>query len=601
MKDLTTLLKESISLLNKKEFSKARKTLKEAAKASPNNPDIWQLLGAAEKNIGDYTSAKESYQRSLALNGRQPQTLNNFGNLLFSRQEYSEAIEVYRRALDLSPNHPDALFNLANTYLKFGQPKTAITHFKKALNFYPDSSKIKLGLAEAFTDAEEIDLAHAIINAELEASSNNLSTLFKAGTLFRASQHWHMAIQCLEKALDLSPENATIMHHLASVYASNGDFEKAKDYFFKCTEIEPKNSEHHYWLNSLLWIDNDPNFLCSYKKAFEKTPSEKFLLDYASFLQSTGDRKAALEKIEKFSKYEQLSVEATIKFSDILRQENRANDALALINDTLNVAPKNHAIIEEKARTLIEIGDIKSASDLMARVIKDKRPTQSQSCLQATTLKLSNQDEYAKLTDYGRFVKTYSVPAPENYSSLASFLKDVKHALLKLHLAQKAPVEQSLRNGTQSFDCLFRYSDPIIQLLRSQIALCVSEHINRLPHIPNHPLCGQKQSSFKFTDSWSVQLKSGGHHKSHFHPRGWISSVLYIDVPAEIDQEGQGWLEFGVPDLNLASEVDGDYYIKPEPGLLVLFPSYLWHGTRKFTSTSNRLTVAFDVVPESTV
>ena len=40
-----------------------------------------------------------------------------------------------------------------------------------------------------------------------------------------------------------------------------------------------------------------------------------------------------------------------------------------------------------------------------------------------------------------------------------------------------------------------------------------------------------------------------------------------------------------------------DHLVAPEPGLLVLFPSYMWHGTVPFTSQETRLTCAFDIVP----
>ena len=36
--------------------------------------------------------------------------------------------------------------------------------------------------------------------------------------------------------------------------------------------------------------------------------------------------------------------------------------------------------------------------------------------------------------------------------------------------------------------------------------------------------------------------------------------------------------------------------IEPKPGHLVLFPSWMWHGTVPFTQ-GERLTVAFDVRP----
>jgi hypothetical protein len=37
--------------------------------------------------------------------------------------------------------------------------------------------------------------------------------------------------------------------------------------------------------------------------------------------------------------------------------------------------------------------------------------------------------------------------------------------------------------------------------------------------------------------------------------------------------------------------------VQPVPGRLVLFPSYMWHGTIPFHATTARTTIAFDAVP----
>ena len=41
-----------------------------------------------------------------------------------------------------------------------------------------------------------------------------------------------------------------------------------------------------------------------------------------------------------------------------------------------------------------------------------------------------------------------------------------------------------------------------------------------------------------------------------------------------------------------------EYSVRPSVGLLVLFPSYFWHGTVPFRSQQPRLSVAFDAVPD---
>jgi hypothetical protein len=43
--------------------------------------------------------------------------------------------------------------------------------------------------------------------------------------------------------------------------------------------------------------------------------------------------------------------------------------------------------------------------------------------------------------------------------------------------------------------------------------------------------------------------------------------------------------------------LEAEFSVTPEVGLLVLFPSYFWHGTLPFKSEEPRLTVAFDAVP----
>jgi hypothetical protein len=85
---------------------------------------------------------------------------------------------------------------------------------------------------------------------------------------------------------------------------------------------------------------------------------------------------------------------------------------------------------------------------------------------------------------------------------------------------------------------------------------------------------------------------------NHVHPRGWISSAFYVELPAtpEGSRGKEGWLKFGEPD-GTWSGLSADYWVEPAEGMLVLFPSYLWHGTVPFDGGGRRLTAAFDVIP----
>jgi hypothetical protein len=78
---------------------------------------------------------------------------------------------------------------------------------------------------------------------------------------------------------------------------------------------------------------------------------------------------------------------------------------------------------------------------------------------------------------------------------------------------------------------------------------------------------------------------------------GWLSSAFYVALPAAIERGREGWIEFGRPGVPTEPALDAEHAIKPEPGLLVLFPSYMWHGTVPFSGEDPRLTIAFDLTP----
>ncbi len=114
-----------------------------------------------------------------------------------------------------------------------------------------------------------------------------------------------------------------------------------------------------------------------------------------------------------------------------------------------------------------------------------------------------------------------------------------------------------------------------------------------------HPFLSRKSERFRFAGSWSCRLGQQGFHTNHIHPEGWISSSYYVSLPEAVAEGGThaGWIKFGETNLELGELERIEKIVQPEEGLLVLFPSYMFHGTDPFASNEVRTTVAFDVVP----
>jgi len=102
--------------------------------------------------------------------------------------------------------------------------------------------------------------------------------------------------------------------------------------------------------------------------------------------------------------------------------------------------------------------------------------------------------------------------------------------------------------------------------------------------------------------SWSVKLRSFGHHVNHFHQDGWMSSAFYVSLPASVNQgteEDAGCIQFGQPAVELGLDLSPRRIVRPKAGYLALFPSYMWHGTLPFSDAEPRTTIAFDMQPRA--
>ncbi|MBE7203163.1 MAG: 2OG-Fe(II) oxygenase family protein, partial [Parafilimonas terrae] len=113
----------------------------------------------------------------------------------------------------------------------------------------------------------------------------------------------------------------------------------------------------------------------------------------------------------------------------------------------------------------------------------------------------------------------------------------------------------------------------------------------------NDPVRRRATGSYRIAGAWSVRLMPGGFHTDHVHPAGWLSSAFYVALPGAVATPPQGWLAFGRPGVPTMPALAPFRRVRPEPGMLALFPSYLWHGTEPFAGDAPRLTVAFDLVP----
>ncbi len=206
---------------------------------------------------------------------------------------------------------------------------------------------------------------------------------------------------------------------------------------------------------------------------------------------------------------------------------------------------------------------------------------------------------YEELCDYKAMVHAYDIATPDGWSSLEAFLSDLGSALKDIHKYEQHPTNQSLRNGSQTMHRLTGADAAPIRAFFKAVDGPIREHMALMGE-GSDPLRRRNTFDYEIQGAWSVRLRPGGFHRDHFHPEGWLSSAFYVETPdaALETADKQGWIRFGQPPFVTNPPLPPDHVVKPKPGRLVMFPSYMWHGTMPFMTDEARMTIAFDAVPK---
>ncbi|MFM1961149.1 MAG: hypothetical protein RL588_2666 [Pseudomonadota bacterium] len=282
---------------------------------------------------------------------------------------------------------------------------------------------------------------------------------------------------------------------------------------------------------------------------------------------------------------------AAILSGDLARAEARLAAATAL-------SPAGGSVLNQTAILHLSAGRPDTALAAARRGLEASPHDQSLLGWAATAARACGDPLASVLNDYAGLVRPQTLEAPRGWPDLASFLADLASALKGLHVYERQPINQSVRGGLQTLQNLSGSQDPVIAALFEALDAPIRRYMADLGP-GQDPHRSRVTGDYRIQGAWSVRLKPGGFHADHFHPQGWISSAFYVETPDQaLDRETrEGWIRFGQPPTPTTPPLEAEHYVRPEPGRLVLFPSYMWHGTVPFTTDESRMTVAFDLVP----
>ncbi|HUK01217.1 MAG TPA: putative 2OG-Fe(II) oxygenase [Steroidobacteraceae bacterium] len=441
--------------------------------------------------------------------------------------------------------------------------------------------------------------SEAAYRAAIAQAPNNVIAHHNLGALLSQLERAEEALSELERASALGLTARELQINRGRALMQLYRTAEAEAAYAQAMALDPRDPMAQSTLAQIRHMRGDRDFARDMAHAARANPEHFPLqLAYGDLLRRAGDLAAAEGHLRALASRSAGAPEIRGALAGVLHEAGRLKEAEIEALEAAQARPHDAGLIEALVGIELALGRAREAVPFI-RAQRERQPDEQRwIAYEATAARLLGEPAYSQLYDYERFVRVYDLEPPPGFSSMEQFNAALTQTLRKRHIFATHPLDQSLRNGSQTARSLVTEREPLIQALLAAFTGPLDRYCAELGTQEGHPLSRRNRGRIALQGCWSVELRRNGYHVNHVHPQGWISSAYYVSVPAEAEDPVQksGWIKFGEPGMPVPG-ASAAHYVQPRAGRLVLFPSYMWHGTNAIQGDEPRLTVAFDAIP----
>jgi tetratricopeptide (TPR) repeat protein len=246
----------------------AKDVLLEGAEVSPNDAELWYVLGKVHAELDEWTEMDAAFKKAQDITSSYDDDIENtrYENWRlkynaavapFNDGDYEQTIEILLTALIIKPSDPETHKRLGLSYLQTDQFSLAEMHLLAAIAVEEEDEKdvsSRRNLLLLYWQQEDFEkvistaddlLALDAFNGEMDEKTLGMKsdTIQKKALSLQQLDRTDEAIVTWDSAIDSSPSNPDFYYNKAILLHSMENYSAAAEAYLKSIELNPDDNE----------------------------------------------------------------------------------------------------------------------------------------------------------------------------------------------------------------------------------------------------------------------------------------------------------------------------------------------------------------------
>ena len=226
-------IRKGFEFTNNSDFTNARQSFESARKYAPNFKQLNDYIAYSNNKAGNLVDAAKYYSNLLAVDSTKAEYIETASSIYKSLGDTSKALQILQRGRKFLPTDRFLLLDEANIYNNQKNYKALEPLIGPLLDINANNADIAFVAANCYDHLNKFDKAESLYLRTIELNSSAYDPVFNLGLLYLKQsagtqegsddKNLGRAVQWLEKAYEILPNNVQTLKALQLAYAKTGN------------------------------------------------------------------------------------------------------------------------------------------------------------------------------------------------------------------------------------------------------------------------------------------------------------------------------------------------------------------------------------------